>query len=417
MAATPVTAQPALLGEVDAFYAHRDDLIQDPYPLFRRMRAEAPVLAWRSLVIVTSWAETETVIRDMQAYSNSRGRGSRVDAVADAMEPELAAAFRADQAFLDLQLPRADPPLHTRLRSLAHQAFTPRRVAEMRPMIERIVDELLDAAAARGGLEVIDDLAYQLPLRVIGDMLGAAPEDQLDIRRWSAAQADFIGNGYRNFADFHRNLEEFRAYIRRLIVERRRTRHTDLLAALLEVEEDGDRLTPEELEATFVVLLFAGHETTTNLIGNLIHALLTQPDQLARLRSEPGLIGNAVEEILRWNTSSQVIHRLTTRPTELAGVSVPEGQTVRLELGAANRDPDHFDDPDSFDIARPDVRHLGFGIGPHYCLGQALARMETQVAVGRLCERFPRLELAGDARFRPNLMLRGLVRLPIAVGT
>jgi cytochrome P450 len=417
MTAISNITQPALLSEVDAFYAHRDDLIQDPYPLFRRMRSEASVLAWGSLVIVTSWAETETVIRDMQAYSNSRGRGSRVDAVADTMEPELAAAFRADQAFLDLQLPRADPPLHTRLRSLAHQAFTPRRVAEMRPMIERIVDELLDAAAARGGLEVIDDLAYQLPLRVIGDMLGAAPKDQLDIRRWSAAQADFIGNGYRNFAEFHRNLEEFRAYIRRLIVERRSTRHTDLLAALLEVEEDGDRLTPEELEATFVVLLFAGHETTTNLIGNLIHALLTQPDQLARLRSEPGLIGNAVEEILRWNTSSQVIHRLTTRPTELAGVSVPEGQTVRLELGAANRDPDHFDDPDSFDIARPDIRHLGFGIGPHYCLGQALARMETQVAVGRLCERFPRLELAGEARFRPNLMLRGLVRLPIAVGT
>jgi cytochrome P450 len=405
-----------LLDEVDAFFDLRDDLVQDPYPLFHRMQAEAPVVERRSFAIVTRWADVETVIRDMDTYSNSRGRGTRVDAVAGAMTPALRADFLADSAFLDLQLPRADPPLHTRLRGLAHQAFTPRRITEMRSMIVRIVDQLLDAADSRGRLEVIDDLAYQLPLRVIGEMLGASAEDQPDIRRWSATQAEFIGNGYRNFVDFHRALGEFRAYIRRLISERRRTRHTDLLAALLEAEEDGDRLSPEELEATFVVLLFAGHETTTNLIGNLIHALLTHPDQLARLRAEPGLIGNAVEEILRWNTSSQVVHRLTTRPAELAGVKLSADQTVRLVLSAANRDPERFDDPDRFDIARADVRHLGFGIGPHYCLGQALARLETQVAVGRLFERFARVELAGESRFRPNLMLRGLERLPLAVG-
>jgi len=405
-----------LLDEVDAYFDLRDDLVQDPYGLFHRMQAEAPVLERRSFAIVTRWADVETVIRDMETYSNSRGRGTRVDAVAAALAPQQRADFRTDSAFLDLQLPRADPPLHTRLRSLAHKAFTPRRVIDMRAMIERIVDELLDAAGSRGGLEVIDDLAYQLPLRVIGEMLGASPADQPDIRRWSATQAEFIGNGYRNFTAFHAALGEFRAYIRRLIAERRGTLHTDLLAALLEVEEDGDKMSSEELEATFVVLLFAGHETTTNLIGNLVHALLTHPEQLQRLRAEPALIGNAVEEILRWDTSSQVVHRLTTRPAELAGVRIAADQTVRLVLSAANRDPDRFEDPDRFDIARADVRHLGFGIGPHYCLGQALARLETAVAVGRLFERFPRVERAGESRFRPNLMLRGLERIPLAVG-
>jgi cytochrome P450 len=412
-----LTLQPALIDEVDAYFALRDDLVQDPYPLFARLRAEAPVLLWKSFAIVTSWAHVEAAIRDMETYSSSRGQGSRVEAVAAGMDPETAAAFRADSAFMDLQLPRADPPLHTRLRSLAHRAFTPRRIVDMQPLVESIVDELLDSAAERGELEVIDDFAYQLPLRVIGQMLGAEPGDQPDIRRWSAAQADFVGNGYRNFENFHRNLHEFRAYIRRLTAERRRTRHTDLLAALLEAEEGGDRLSPEELEATFVVLLFAGHETTTNLIGNLIHALLTQPDQLARLREDPALIGNAVEETLRWNTSSQVVHRLTTRAAELGGVAIPKGETVRLVLGAANRDTDRFQDPERFDIARPDVRHLGFGIGPHYCLGQALARLEAQVAVGRLFDRFPAVRLAQEARFRPNLMLRGLERLQLRLRT
>lgn len=411
-----VTTQPDLAVEVDAFFDLRDDLVQDPYPLFHRLQRESPVHLQRSFATVTRWAEAEAVIRDMATYSNNRGRGTRVESVAGSLPAGEREDFLEISAFLDLQLPRADPPVHTRLRSLAHQAFTPRRVAEMRPMVEAIVEELLDAAEARGDLEVIDDLAYQLPLRVIGEMLGAAPEDQGDIRRWSSVQADFIGNGYRNFPEFKVALAEFRAYIRRLIAERRRTRHTDLLAALLEVEENGDRLSPDELEATFVVLLFAGHETTTNLIGNLTHALLTHPDQLALLRSDPGLVGNAVEEILRWNTSSQVIHRLTTRPAELAGVRLEADQTVRLVLSAANRDPERFADPDRFDITREEIRHLGFGIGPHYCLGQALARMETAIAVGRLFERFPRVQLAGEARFRPNLMLRGLKALPLRVG-
>jgi cytochrome P450 len=286
-------------------------------------------------------------------------------------------------------------------------------VSELSGQVHKITDQLLDAAAEKETVELIDDFAYRLPIAVIGAMLGVPQEDAQMIRNLSNTLGDFVGAEYRGIEAANRAIKDFRAYLHDLYKERRAKRGDDLLAALIEAEEDGQRLTRDELDATVVQLLFAGHETTTNLIANGLWALLKHPEQLVRLRAKPELIGNAVEEFVRWNTSSQVLHRTVGSDSEIAGVKVPRGMTLRLFLGAAGRDPERYPDADRLDIEREDVKHLGFGIGPHYCLGQSLARMEAAVAVGTIVRRFPVIELAGPTRWRTNLQLRGLEALPL----
>ena len=398
---------------VERYYDLDPALVQDPYPLFHRLQDEAPVLILRSMATLTRYADIEATIRDLDTFISRPSGASRVEAAAARVDGDTARMLRENVAFMALWLSISDPPAHTRIRGLAHRAFTPRRVAEMRSSVERITGELLDRCAEMGTVELIDDFAYQLPLYVIGDMLGAPAADRLLIRDWSNTLSDFVGAEYRGIAEAHRAIAEFREYLHGLYEHRRHHPADDLLTAFIEAEEDGHRLTPDELDATMVQLLFAGHETTTNLIGNGLHALLIHPDQMALLRSDPGLIGNAVEECLRWNTSSQVLHRQASRDSELHGVTIPRGMTLRLFLGAANRDPRRYADADAFDITRRGIRHLGFGIGPHYCLGQALARMETAIALGTLLRRFPVIEPAGPLRFRSNLQLRGLDGLPL----
>jgi cytochrome P450 len=380
------------------------------------MREEAPVLILGGVASFTSYAGVEAAIRNLADYSSRRGGGSRQAAVAATLDERGRKLLDVEMAFEDLKLTSLDPPHHTRVRGLAHRVFTPRRIEELRATVDTILDELLARAAAKQVVDLVDEVAYELPLFVIGAMLGVPPDDRHLIRRWSTIKATFTGTNYANLEEASQATTEFRAYVRQLVTERRKTRHTDLLAALLEPDEAGDQLRPDELEAMFILLLFAGHETTTNLIGNSVYGLLTHPDQLQRLRDEPALVPNAVEEFLRWSSPSQLVHRIASRTTEIGDTTVPEGTTLRLFVGAANRDPERFDDPDRLDVARPDIRHLGFGIGPHYCLGQALARMEAAVALTALLERFPRIELAGDVEWRPNLTLRGLKSLPVRLG-
>jgi cytochrome P450 len=411
-----VIASQALLEDLDALLGLRQDLLDDPYPLYHRMQAEAPVLRHQAMVIVTRFADVEAVTRDLDAFSNRRDLGSRIDAALERTPAADAPRFREFLRIKGMWLASTDPPLHTRIRTLAHKAFTPRHVAGLAETMVTVTDQLIDGGiAADGSLEVVDGLAYELPLFIIGSMLGAPVEDRKVIRRWSSdiAAADATGALYTPAA--LDAMDDFRAYLVDLIAARRRTRHTDLLAALVEAEEDGDRLDQDELVATFMQLLWAGHETTTNLIGNLLQALFTHPDQMALLRDDLELIPRAVEEILRWNTSVQTNHRVALENAAIAGERIPPGYTVRLLVGAANRDPARFPDPDRFDILREGPAHFGFGLGPHYCLGASLARLETATAVRRLLERFPAAELAEPVHFRPHATLRGPARLRIAL--
>jgi cytochrome P450 len=408
-------ASPSLTDEVSGLFDLRPDLIQDPYPLYARMREEAPFLRHRAVISVSRYRDVERILLDTKNFSNYQYAGSRVDEIVNRAPAEKRQVLRDTMYFFGRWMTSMDPPEHTRLRGLVHKVFTPRRVAEMRPTIESIVDKLVARAREKGTIEFMDDFAYGLPMFVIGNMLGAEEKDLDRIRDWATVMATFQGTNMSNFEETHAAMAEFRAYVRELVEIRRSSAHTDLLAAMLAVEDQGDRLTDFELEGMFTVFFFAGHETTTNLMGNGLLALLRHPDQLRALRSDPSLIDGAVEEILRYDTSVQTLHRLPLRDMEVSGEKIPEGTTVRLFMGAAGRDPDRYPNPDAFDIRREDNRHLSFNIGPHYCLGQALARLEAQIAISAVVREFPRMELAGDAPFRLNMVQRRPAKLPIAL--
>jgi pimeloyl-[acyl-carrier protein] synthase len=407
-------AEPSLLEEVDALYACRQDAIDDPYPIYHRMRTSSPVLIHNGVAAITRYADVETILRNMDDYSNSRGRGSRITAATSRLGPDRAAKMQEALDFMDMWVVQLDPPAHTRVRGLAHRALTPRRVLELKATVERITDELLDQAAEKGEVDFIDDFAYQLPLFVIGAMLGMPTEDRDRIRYWSDTITKFIGTEFSNVEETQKAIADFRVYLHDMIVERRKTRHTDLLAALLEPDEAGDKLSREELEGMFMVLLFAGHETTTNLIGNSLYTLLRKPDHMRQLREDPSLIPMAIEEFLRFESPAQVVHRVARNTTTVSETEIPAGTTIRLLMGAANRDPERIEDPDRLDFRR-DVRHLAFGIGPHFCLGQALTRLEGPIALEHVLQRFPSIELSGEARWRRNITLRGLEVFPISV--
>jgi cytochrome P450 len=381
----------------------------DPYPFYRQLREREPVhLSPMGLWILTAYDDCVTSLRDPRF-----GR--------DGFETILAAQYGEESEAG--RLPRSmlfrDPPDHTRLRALVNRAFTPRVIEGMREQIQGVVSRLLDRVQAKGQMDVMTDLAYPLPVTVICDMLGVPVDDHERIKDWSSdiiRSLDAIGIpsdpaivergrvGRRGIAD----------YFRALLPERRRRPRADLLSSLIAVEEQGDRLTEGELLATCVLLFIAGHETTVNLIGNGLLALLRHPDQLERLRREPALVGSAVEELLRFDSPVQRTARITNAEVELGGKTIPSGAFVVTAIGAANRDPAHFPDPDRLDIGRLDNRHIAFGFGIHFCLGAPLARVEGRLALGALLERMPRLRLAdAPLQWRESSTLRGLKALPV----
>jgi len=310
-----------------------------------------------------------------------------------------------------------DAPAHTRLRMLVHKAFTPRTVERMRSHIEDIVRDLLDAAQDKGAMDVIADLAFPLPVTVIAELVGIPESDQMLFRKWSRDLA-FTLELTDDPAVYNQGAivtQEFTAYLRQLIAERRKNPQEDLLTALVAAEEAGDKLSEDELIATVILLLLAGHETTVNLIGNGTLALLRHPDQFARLKADPSLSRNAVEEIIRYDSPVQLTSRLAIDDVAISGQAVQRGQTVVTLLGAANRDPNQFDQPNTFDITRQGAdKHIGFGNGVHFCLGAPLARMEGTIVFNQLAQRFPNLALVTDApKYRPTLVLRGLEALPV----
>jgi cytochrome P450 len=387
----------------------------DPYPVYRRMREEEPT--HRSPLgfhVFTRYDDCLTVLRHPQMSSDGRNAAG----FAEFLEQQPAArkmakAMEGKRPFLLL-----DPPDHTRLRGLVSKAFTPRTVEGLRPRIQQVVDELLDAVEPKGAMEVVEDLAYPLPVVIICEMLGVPASDHERFKGWSRDLARGLDPDFVQPAEaLERRFETvlaFHEYFRDLIARRRSDPGADVLTALVHAEEQGDTLTEDEVLGTCTLLLVAGHETTVNLIGNGVLALLRHRDQLAKLRADPTLIKSAVEEILRYDPPVQFDARVATTDIEVGGVTVAQGEQPLLILAAANRDPQQFDAPDTLDITRVDNRHLSFGHGAHFCLGAPLARLEGQLALGTLAERLPRMEPAADVPvYKENLILRGLAALPV----
>ncbi|MCA1646936.1 MAG: cytochrome P450 [Chloroflexi bacterium] len=373
---------------------------EDPYPLYRYLHAAAPV-QWND--VLGAW----TLVR----YADV------VEALTDARLSADRTAEPDDGYTMARSMLVSDPPDHTRLRGLVQKAFTPRMIEQLRPRISSIVRELIDRVATSGGpFDVIADLAYPLPVVVIAELLGVPPEDRETFRDWSADLAASLDPLVT--AELMERATQARdglhSYLRGVIAERRRAPRSDLISALVAVEERGQVLSEPELVVMCTLLLIAGHETTVNLIGNGVLALLSQPDQVAMLRASPALIGTAVEELLRFDSPVQMTGRVAAVPLDFGGQHIAAGQFVLPLLGAANRDAAQFALPDRLDLARTPNPHVGFGRGIHFCLGAPLARLEGQMAIGALVHRFPNLQLAGTPVRRDQITLRGLKSLPVA---
>lgn len=399
-------AEPVLFNPLDPAFR------LDPYPVYARLRAEDPVHESPFGVLVLSrYADCIAILRDPRVSSDMRNSTTYQQAVAENLIQTDQQVIGAEP-FLFL-----DPPDHTRLRGLVSKAFTPRVVERLRPRIETLVRELLDRVAERGSFEVIEDLAYPLPVNVICELLGVPLEDHLLFRAWShdaARSLDPVEALPPEVLEARtRTVRAFRDYFDELIERRRNDPSDDLLSALIAAEEAGDKLNKEELLATCILLLIAGHETTVNLIGNGMLALLRHPDQLALLRSDPTLAPSAVEEVLRFDAPVQMTARTALEDIELAGATLSKGMQAVLLLASANRDDAEFPNAERFDIRRQDNHHLAFGFGIHYCLGAPLARLEGEIALREVVTRFEGLELAGDPTYKENIVLRGLAALPV----
>jgi pimeloyl-[acyl-carrier protein] synthase len=310
-----------------------------------------------------------------------------------------------------------NPPDHTRLRGLVNKAFTPAAINLLRGRIEQVADALIDALPEHGAFDLIGAYAFELPVRVIADMLGVPVADRERFKHWSnalAAAIDF-NNDNRVLDVAAQSAREMTVYMRELIAEKRARPSDDILSGMIHAEEQGDRLSEDEVIANCGLLLFAGHETTVNLIGNGVYTLLRHPDQLVRLRREPALLPGAVEEILRYESPVQATSRYVAEDVQVGPDVLPKGVNVTLVMAAANRDPRQFTQPDRFDLTRNEARHQTFGGGIHYCVGAPLARMEGQIGLACLLARLPGLRLAGEEfEWRDNFILRGLKALPVA---
>ena len=388
-------------------------VLANPYPLYHRLRTEDPV-HWDPFLhawVVTRYADVVTVLHRFSA--NRTPTPEQLAAIGLESLSPIARVMVRQMLFLDAAA-------HTRLRSLAAHAFTPRRVAMLREHIADIAARLLDAVAPRGRMDVIADFAAPLPAIVTAEMLGVPVEDHPQLKAWSADFAEVLGNFQHNPERATRTLratEAMTAYFRDAVREQRARPREGLIHALLTAELDGDRLTEEEVVANCIITMVGGQETTTNLIGNGVLSLLRNPGELARLRSDPGLIPSAVEELLRYESPTQHTARVAPEDVELGGTLIRKRQGVIAVMGAANRDPERFPDPDRLDLGRPDNRHLAFGWGAHFCFGAPLARIEGQLAFEALLRRFPRLVLEpAPLVWRPNLALRGLEALPVSFG-
>lgn len=379
----------------------------DPYPVFEALRAHAPVHwseAW-GFWVVTRYADVTAMLRDPRTFSNV-GRSAAVERVPDDQRARLAPMFDSFR----VGMPSSDPPGHTRLRTLVNKAVTPSRVEAMRPRIQAIFDGLLDQVVEAGRMELIATIAYPFPATVVAELIGLPVEDVDQFKRWSDDIVALHASGRPDpqAADVAwAAWQATRDWLAGLTADRRARPRDDVLSILVNARIDGDALSDVEILSTLVTLMTAGHVTTTGLIGNGVLALLSHPDQLARLREEPGLkpdlIRTAVDEVLRFESPFPRAWRRTTREVEIAGTVIPADAIVSASLASANRDPEQFPDADRFDVGRQPNRHVGLGGGIHFCLGAPLAKLEGEIALGTLARRLPKLALDGEPAWQPSI--------------
>ncbi len=399
---------PASIAEFDprhlsaAFY-------DDPYPLLHTLRATAPVFRCPDgTYFVTRHATLDQIYRDPRTFSSDKQRQFR---------PVFGDSPLYEHHTTSLVF--NDPPLHTRVRKAVGDALSPRAVAAMAASVETLVDGLLDALTDHDHFDLIDEFASVIPVEVIGNLLRVPREERGPLRAWSASILGALEFGVdaHGLAAGNRAVGEFVAYLEGLIADRRRNpsnAHDDVLSRLIQWEANGERLSPQQLYHQCIFLLNAGHETTTNLIGNGVHALLLHPAQRTALAANPALMDSAIEEFLRYDAPVQLGNRVTTAPVEIDGVALPAGTTLTLCIGAANRDPVVFRDPDALDLSRSPNPHLAFGGGIHTCAGLHVARLEARIAIGRLLARLPGLGLAGTPERGQRARFRGFNHLPLS---
>jgi cytochrome P450 len=379
------------------------EYFQDPYSVHARLRAQQPVArvimpgglpAW----LVTGYAEARAALTDPRLHKLPRG-----------WRPEPHSMLAA----IELHMLNSDPPDHERLRKLVNKAFTARRVEQLRPRITAIAAELLDDMSTRDEVDLLTSFAFPLPITVICELLGVPVADRDEFRAWSAT---IVSNTISPDV-FQAHATAMTSYFRKMLAARRRAPADDLLSALVAARDDEDRLTEDELLSMAFLLLVAGHETTVNLIGSGMLALLLNPGELDRLRADPSLLGTAVEELLRYvNPVNNATFRFAGEPLEIGGQQISPDEVVLVSLSGANRDPSRYADPDRLDLSRDSAGHLAFGHGIHYCLGAPLARLEAEIAFGGLLERFGSMTLAVPAdslRWRPSTLIHGLEALPV----
>jgi pimeloyl-[acyl-carrier protein] synthase len=386
-------------------------VLADPYPLYERLLREDPVHwdpylhAW----VVTRYADVITVLHDFSAARTPTPE--QLSAIGLSKLTPLARVMVRQMLFLD-------PPSHSRIRGLAACAFTPARVSALKNRIQQLADELLDKVVSAGRMDVLADFAEPLPAIVTSELFGVPTEFALQLKTWSAKFAEMLGNFQHNpdripsMLDTIENLTEF---FRKAVEDQKKKPCPGLVHSLVKAELEGDRLTEEEIIANCIITLVGGLETTTNLIGNGMLTLLCHPGEMRRLRSDPALVVSAVEELLRFESPSQHTARLAPTDLELGGKAIRKRQAVIAVMGAGNRDPERFPDPNRLDLSRQDNRHLAFGWAAHFCFGAPLARLEGQVAFATLLNRFPDITLeSGPIVWRENLGLRGLKALQIS---
>ena len=388
-----------------------DEFYEDPFPTYHALRRWDPVHRGPDgSYFLTRYDDVVAVYRDHHRFSSDK----RVEFAPRFGDSPLYEHHTTSVVF-------RDPPDHTRIRKLFAPAFTPRALTALQTRVVLLVDALLDRAAARGGMDVVEDFAAALPIALIGDMLGVPRDERGPLRDWSLAilGALELAPSSERLSAGNRAVEEFKAYLRRLIAERRRRPSQDpgeILSALIAAEDAGDRLTEVELLHQCIFLLNAGHETTTNLIANAVAALIEHPREWGRLRAEPGLLESAVEEFLRYQSPNQLGNRRLVADAVVGEVTLPAGTLVTLGIGAANRDPAQFPEPDHLDLGRSPNRHLAFITGIHACAGMWLARMEGQVALGRLAARFEHLRAAAPPVRARRARFRVVSSYPIELG-
>ena len=394
---------------------YSDDFRADTYTTFARMREQDPVLCQPGIDgetpiwFVTRYEDAETVLLDDERFV----RDPRLALPPEELQDELPEFV----AFIDSNMLNRDGDDHRRLRRLVSKAFTPRMIEQLRPRIQEIADGLIDPVSTAGEMELVSAFAFPLPITVIAELLGVPVADRARFREWSAAMVTpALAAAEAEQADA--SLTAFVEYLLALFAERRQKPGEDLVSALVAVEDGGDTLSEEELCSMVALLIVAGHETTVSLIGNATLALLTHPEQRSAVEREPSLLPRAVEELIRYDGPvERTLNRWATEDVELRGHTIRRGDMVIVVLGAADRDPERFEDPDTLAlIAERDSRHLGFGRGSHFCLGAPLARLEAEIALGTLLRRLPGLRLAispDELRWRPVPLFRSLVALPV----